>query len=102
MGFGFAGVVVVDRTVIVMMMMACRSQMLDLMGNIEHIYRGQPSRLHGKAVQGKKHQQESAKEATHGDQSEKPVSDYSSRLQAPAAPGEMGVLPIVRPLPALQ
>jgi hypothetical protein len=80
MGFGFARVVVVDRTVIVVMMMACGFQVLDFMRNVERIDCRQPPCLHGKAVQGKKHQQENTQEATHEDQFEKPDRHYSSRL----------------------
>ena len=59
MGCGFARVVIVDRTVIVVMM-ARGLQVLNLVRDVEHLSCGQPADLHSKAMQGEKHQQENA------------------------------------------
>jgi hypothetical protein len=61
---GLAGVVVVDRTVIVVMM-ACGLQVLSLVRDVEHLSGRQPTTLHSKAMQGQQHQQEYAQKATH-------------------------------------
>jgi hypothetical protein len=49
MGCGFARVVIVDRTVIVVMM-ACGFQVLNLVRDVEHLSCEQPPALHSKAM----------------------------------------------------
>ena len=61
---GFARVIIVDRAVIVVMM-TCGLQVLNLVRDIECISGRQPTALHGKAMQGQQHQQEYAQEAMH-------------------------------------
>ncbi|RJG03508.1 hypothetical protein D3878_19485 [Noviherbaspirillum sedimenti] len=62
---GFAGIVIMDRTVIAVMM-AGAFQMLKLMRNVENIFQRRPSALHGKTMQGQKQHQENANETAHG------------------------------------
>ena len=59
MGCGFVRVVIVDRTVIIVMM-ARGFQVLNLVHDVEQLSCERLTALHGKAMQGQKHQQENA------------------------------------------
>ena len=61
----FAGIVIMDRTVIHMMMTGT-FQMLGLMSKVECIPGRRPPSLHGKTMQGQKQHQENANEMAHG------------------------------------
>ena len=61
---GLAGIIVVDRTIIIVMM-AFSLQVFDLVRDVKHAFRRQQSALHGEAMQRQKQQQEDAQEATH-------------------------------------
>lgn len=61
----FAGIVIMDRTVIHVVMTGA-VQMVRFMGKIECIFQWRPSALHREAVQGQKQQKKNAKETAHG------------------------------------
>lgn len=62
---GLAGIVVMDRAVIVVMMMGGAHQVIDFMRDIESTRERIPAHLHRKALQGKEQHQQNAKKSTH-------------------------------------
>lgn len=61
---GLAGIVVVRRAMLIVMM-ALATDMGEFMGDVKHFYERKRTALHGKALQGQHQHQKNAKETTH-------------------------------------
>ena len=62
---GFAGFVVMDRTMGVVVMMGRANQMVYLMGNIVCLRRRAQPALHGKAMHGQQQHEKNANDTSH-------------------------------------